>query len=97
MFWLHWLAPSSTAVLADLPLVCYLANANCAVVNIVTAPFFVILIVSRSHAFSLVVPICSSLHALVVVAVVSYFQHHILTGLRNRSQVCIHSPRFGVV
>ena len=35
----------------------------------------VFIIVSRSHAFFLVVPVRSSLHVLVVVADISYFQH----------------------
>ena len=68
------IALSSTSVFVDLLLACYLADATCAIANIMTALIFVILIVSRPHALSLVVPIRSSLHALVVVAVISYFQ-----------------------
>ena len=56
----------------DLLLACYLANAACAIMNIMTALIFII--VSRLHAFFLVVPVGSSLHVLVVVAVISYFQ-----------------------
>ena len=68
------MARSSTAMFADLLLACYLANATCAIANVVTTLIFVILIVSRSHAFFLVVAIGSFLHALMVVAVISYFQ-----------------------
>ena len=64
---------ASVAVSADLLLACCLANAACAIMNIVTALIFII--VSRLHAFFLVVPVRSFLHALVVVAVISYFQH----------------------
>ena len=53
---------------------CYLANTTCAIINIMTTLIFIILIVSRSHAFLLVIPIRSSLHVLVAVAVISYFQ-----------------------
>ena len=60
---------------ADLLLACYLANAACAIMNVVTALIFIILIVSRSHAFFLVAPVRSFLHALVAVAATSYFQH----------------------
>ena len=56
----------------DLPLAHSLANVVCAIANVVIALIFII--VSRLHAFFLVVPIRSSLHALVVVAVISYFQ-----------------------
>ena len=58
----------------DLLLVCYLANAACAIINIMTALIFIILIASRLHAFFLVAPVRLSLHVLVVVAVISYFQ-----------------------
>ena len=75
-FQLHRLARSSTVVFVDLLLACYLANATCAIMDVVAALIFIILIVSRSHAFCLVVPVRSSLHALVVVAVISYFQHN---------------------
>ena len=75
MFRLHWIARSSTAMFADLLLACHLANATCAVANVVTALIFIILIVSLPHAFFLVVPVRSSLHVLVAVAVISYFQH----------------------
>ena len=75
-FRLHRMARSSTSVFMDLLLVCYLANTTCAIINIMTALIFIILIVSRSHAFFLVVPVPvhSSRHVLVV-AVISYFQH----------------------
>ena len=59
----------------DLLLACCLANTTCAIINIMTTLIFIILIVSRLHAFFLVVPIRSSLHVLVVVAVICYFQH----------------------
>ena len=68
------MARSSTAVFMDLLLACYLANTACAITNIMTALIFIILIVSRLHAFFLVVPVRSSLHVLMVVAVISYFQ-----------------------
>ena len=57
MFRLHRIARSSTAMFIDLPLACYLANATCAVTNIMTALIFIMLIASRSHAFFLVVPV----------------------------------------
>ena len=66
------IARSSTAVFTDLLLACYLANATCAIANIMTTLIFII--VSRLHPFFLVVPVRSSLHVLVVVAVISYFQ-----------------------
>ena len=56
----------------DLLLVCSLANTTCAVANIMANLIFTI--VSLLHAFFLVVPIRSSLHAPVEVAVISYFQ-----------------------
>ena len=68
------MAPSvSVAMSADLLLACYLANATCAITNIMTTLIFII--VSQLHAFFLVVPVRSSLHVIVVVAVISYFQH----------------------
>ena len=67
-------ARSSTTVFMDLLLVWYLAITTCAIINIMTTLFFVILIVSRLHAFFVVVPVRSSLHVIVVVAVISYFQ-----------------------
>ena len=76
IFRLHRMARSSTSVFVDLLLACCLANdATCAIVTIMTTLIFINLIVSRLHAFCLVVPIRSSLHVLVVVAVISYFQH----------------------
>ena len=66
---------SAAVVFANLLLVCSLANATCAITNIVTALIFVILIVSRLHAFFLVVAVCSFLQVLMVVAVIPYFQH----------------------
>ena len=59
------MARSSTAMFADLLLACYLANATCAIINVMTALIFII--VSRSHALSLVVAVCSFLHGLVAV------------------------------
>ena len=76
VFRLHRIARSSTAMFTDLLLVCCLANATCAVTNIVTALIFIILIVSWSHAFFLVVPVRSFLHVLVAVAAISCFRHH---------------------
>ena len=80
MFRLHGTARSSTNVFIDLLLVCYLANTTCAIINIMTTLIFIILIVSRLHAFSLVVPIRSFLHVLVEIAVISYFQHSMLNN-----------------
>ena len=74
MFRLHQIARSSTAMFADLLLACHLANAACAIANVMTALIFIILIVSWLHAFFLVIPIRSSLHVLVVVAAISHFQ-----------------------
>ena len=65
----------------DLLLAC-LANATCAITNIMTTLIFII--VSRSHAFFLVVPVRSSLHVLVVVVVISYFQHAVVLFLDHR-------------
>ena len=73
IFWLHRTARSSTAMFIDLLLACYLANAACAIINVMTALIFII--VSRPHAFFLVVPVRSFLHALVAVAAILYFQH----------------------
>ena len=56
---------------ADLLLVCTLANATCANANMMTALIFII--VSRLHAFFLVVVVRSFLH--VLVAVVAIHQH----------------------
>ena len=74
-FRLHRMARSSTVMFTDLLLACCLADATCAIMNIVATLIFIILIVSRSHAFFLVVAVPSSLHALMVVGVISYFQH----------------------
>ena len=63
VFRLHGTARSSTAVFADLLLACYLANTACAIANIMTTLIFIILIVSRLHAFFLVVPVRSFLQA----------------------------------
>ena len=71
IFRLYRIARSSTILLLNLLLV-YLVNTTCAIINIMANLIFTI--VSRLHAFFLVVPIRSSLHALVVVAVISYFQ-----------------------
>ena len=57
----------------DLLLACHLVNTTCAVANIMANLIFTI--VSLLHAFFLVVPIRSSLHAPVEVAVISCFQH----------------------
>ena len=56
----------------DLLLACSLANATCAITLI-----FIILIVYPSDAFILVVVVRSSLHVLVVVGVIPYFQHSV--------------------
>ena len=55
-----------------------------------TTLIFIILIVSRSHAFFLVVPIRSSLHVLVVVAVISYFQQADLRFLHQSGTATKH-------
>ena len=76
MFRLHRTARSTSITMSiDLLLACYLANAACAIANVMTALIFIILIVSLAHAFFLVVPVRSSLHTLMVVAGISYFQH----------------------
>ena len=75
MFRLHRIARSATIASTDLLLACSLANTTCAIVNIMTTLIFVILIVSRLHAFFLVVVVRSSLHVPVVVAIIPYFQH----------------------
>ena len=87
MFRLHWTARSSTAMFADLLLACYLANATCAIINIMTTLIFIILIVSRLHAFFLVVAVRSSLHMLVAVAAISYFQH---TPAVRSNEICFN-------
>ena len=74
-FQLHRMPRSSAVMFIDLLLVRYLANTACAVTNIMTTLILIILIVSRSHAFFLVIAVCSSLQVLVAVAVISYFQH----------------------
>ena len=79
VFRLHRTARSSTTMFIDLLLVCYLANATCAIINIMTTLIFII--VSRLHAFFLVVPVRLSLHVLVVVAVIYYFQHMVAAGI----------------
>ena len=64
-FLFHGITEAPTTIMfADLLLVCYLANATCAIINIMTNLIFIILIVSRLHAFFLVVAVRSSLHAL---------------------------------
>ena len=80
VFRLHRMTRSAAVVFANLLLVCSLANTTCAITNIVTALIFVILIVSRLHAFFLVVAVCSFLQVLTVVAVNSYFQHPDASG-----------------
>ena len=64
---------TAVAVSVDLLLVCSLTNVTCAITIIMTTLIFII--VSRSHAFFLVVVAHSSLHVLVAVAVNCYFQH----------------------
>ena len=60
MFRLHRMARSTAfAMSTDLLLACSLANATCAIANVMTALIFII--VSRLHAFSLVVVVCSFL------------------------------------
>ena len=63
----------SIIVFADLLLACSMANATCAIKNIMTTLIFII--VSRLHAFFLVDVVRLSLHVLMVVAVIPYFQH----------------------
>ena len=70
----------------DLLLACTLANAACAVANIVTVLIFIIVSPS-SHAFFLVVVVCSSLHVLVVVAANCCFQH--TPAVRSNTTLCI--------
>ena len=94
MFWLHRIARSSTAVFADLLLVCSLADATCAVANVMTALIFIILIVSQLHAFFLVVPVRSSLHALVAVAIISCFQHTGHVAFEGRGNSLSNKPVF---
>ena len=60
LFRLHRAARSSTSVFADLLLACCLADTACAVANVVATLTFIILIVSRVHAFFLVVPAAHS-------------------------------------
>ena len=79
---------------ADLLIACYLADAACPVMNVMTALIFIILIVSRLHAFFLVVPVRSSLHALMVVAVISYFQQ--FEDLVDPPLLLVLPPLFGV-
>ena len=74
------------AVSADLLLVCSVVDATCTIMNVMTALIFII--VSLSHAFFPVVVVHSSfLHALVVVAVNSYFQH-LISNIDNNWYVC---------
>ena len=94
MFRLHRTARSSTAAFADLLLACYLVNTACAIMNIMTTLIFIILIVSGLHAFFLVVPVPSSLHALMVVAVISYFQQ--FEDLVDPPLLLVLPPLFGV-
>ena len=54
---------STTIMFIDLLLACYLANTTCAITNIMTTLIFII--VSRLHAFFLVVVVRSSLQVLV--------------------------------
>ena len=75
VFQLHRTAPSAVFTMsADLLPACSLANATCAIANIMTALIFII--VSRLHAFFLVVAVLSFLHALVAVVVIPHFQQH---------------------
>ena len=77
-----WLDLLLLLVFMDLLLaVCYLANTTCAIINIMTTLIFIILIVSQLHAFFLVVAVRSSLHVLVVVAVIPYFQQGCPTSI----------------
>ena len=61
----------SFASSTDLLLACSLANAACAIANIVTAPIFII--VSWLHAFFLVVVVVHSFLHILVVVVVNYY------------------------
>ena len=58
MFRLHRIARSSAAVFADLLLACHVANAACAIMNIMTTLIFII--VSRLPAFFPLVVVRSS-------------------------------------
>ena len=72
MFRLHRIARSTAFTASiDLLLACSLANATCAIMNIMTTLIFII--ISWLHAFSLVVVVRSFLHVLMVVAVNYYF------------------------
>ena len=74
VFRLHQIARSAAfAASIDLLLACSLANAVCAIMNIVTALIFII--VSRLHAFFLVVAVHSFLHVLMAVVANCHFQH----------------------
>ena len=64
-FRLHRTAWSTAIMFINLLLACYLANATCAIINIMATLIFVILIVSQLHAFFLVVAVRSFLHVLV--------------------------------
>ena len=73
VFRLHRMARSAAvATSRDLLLACYLANTTCAITNIMTTLIFII--VSRSHAFFLVVAVRSFL-VLMAVAANCCFQH----------------------
>ena len=68
-----WFLGSIFCLSVDLLQACSLANTSCAIANIMTALIFII--VSRLHAFFLVVAVRSSLHVLVAVLTISCFQH----------------------
>ena len=86
MFQLCRITRSSTTMFVDLLLACYLANTTCAIINAMTALIFIILIVSRLHAFFLVAPVRSSLHVLLAVVAISYFQH---TPAVRSNDICL--------
>ena len=67
-FWLHQMARSAAILMSmDLLLACYLANATCAIMNVMHTPIFII--VSQSHAFFPVCVVRSPPHVFVAVAV----------------------------
>ena len=59
-----------------------------------TTLIFIILIVSRLHAFFLVVAVRSSLHALVVDAVISYFRINLVESQRTEDLTSSHPILF---
>ena len=85
------------AMSADHLLACSLANAACAIMNVMTTLIFII--VSRLHAFSLLVVVFSFLHALMVLAVNCYFSNsdnHVMAQHRWGQVVATYAAAFAV-